>query len=76
MNRIQFLIVTIASGVFVALLLTHILLVRQINFEQNRLIAAQQFVAQAQGFQGNLKQLAVRIYQVGQQSQDQGLKSS
>ncbi len=74
MNRIQFLIVTSASGLLAVLLLAQILLVRQSNFEQNRLIAAQQFVTQAQGFQGNLKQLAVRIYQVSQQTQDQGLK--
>jgi len=74
MNRIQFLIVTSASGLLALLLLSHILLVRQNNFAQNRLLAAQQFVTQAHGIEGNLKQLALRIYQLGQQSQDQGLK--
>jgi len=56
------------------LLVGHIFLTRQNNFEQNRLAAAQQVINQGQAFQGNLKQLAVRIYQDSQKSQDQGLK--
>lgn len=62
------------SGLIVVLLLAQILLARQNNFEQNRLSQAQLIVTQAQAFQSNLKQLAVRIYQVSQQTQDQGLK--
>lgn len=62
------------SGLIVVLLLAQILLARQNNFEQNRLSQAQQIVTQAQGFQANLKQLAMRIYQLSQQTQDQGLK--
>ena len=74
MNRIQFFILTGLSSLVVLLLIGHILLVRQTNFEQNRLAAAQQVINQAQAFQGNLKQLAVRIYQDSQKTQDPGLK--
>jgi hypothetical protein len=74
MNRIQFFILTGLSSLIVLLLIGHIFLVRQTNFQQNRAAAAQQIVNQAQVFQGNLKQLAVRIYQDSQKSGDQGLK--
>ncbi len=74
MNRIQFWILTGLSGVVLLLLVGHIFLVRQTNFEQNRLVAVQQAVNQGQAFQSNFKQLAVRIYQLSQQSQDPGLK--
>ncbi len=74
MNRIQFLVLTSLSGVVALLLLLHIYLVRQSNFEQNRLAAAQQVVNQGQALQGNLKQLAIRIYQDSQKTQDPGLK--
>jgi len=74
MNRIQFFVLTGLSSLVLLLLLGHILLVRQTNFEQNRLAAAQQVINQAQAFQGNLKQLAVRIYQDSQKTQDPGLK--
>ena len=57
------------------LLIGDIFLVRQTNFEQNRLAAAQQAINQGQTFQGNLKQLAVRIFQDSQKGGgDQGLK--
>ena len=74
MNRIQFFLLIGLSTLVVLLLVGHILLVRQTNFEQNRLAAAQQVINQAQAFQGNLKQLAVRIYQDSQKTQDPGLK--
>jgi len=74
MNRIQFFVLTGLSSLVVLLLIGHILLVRQTNFEQNRLAAAQQVINQGQAFQGNLKQLAVRIYQDSQKTQDPGLK--
>ena len=74
MNRIQFFVLTGLSSLVVLLLIGHILLVRQTNFEQNRLAAAQQAINQGQAFQGSLKQLAVRIYQDSQKTQDQGLK--
>jgi hypothetical protein len=74
MNRIQFFVLTGLSSLILCLLIGHIFLVRQANFEQNRLAQAQQVINQGQAFQGNLKQLAVRIYQDSQKSGDQGLK--
>ena len=74
MNRIQFFVLTGLSSLVVLLLIGHILLVRQTNFEQNRLAQAQQVINQGQSFQGNLKQLAVRIYQDSTKTQDPGLK--
>jgi hypothetical protein len=74
MNRIQFFILTGLSSLIFLLLIGHIILVRQTNFQQNRAAVAQQIVNQGQVFQGNLKQLAVRIYQDSQKSGDQGLK--
>jgi len=74
MNRIQFFVLTGLSSLVVVLLIGHIFLVRQTNFEQNRLAQAQQVINQGQAFQGNLKQLAVRIFQDSQKTGDQGLK--
>jgi len=74
MNRIQFFVLTGLSSLVVLLLIGHIFLVRQTNFEQNRLAQAQQVINQGQAFQGNLKQLAVRIFQDSQKTGDQGLK--
>src|SRR5476649_2732555 len=74
MNRIQFFVLTGLSSLVVLLLLGNILLIRQNNFEQNRLAQAQQIVNQGQSLQGNLKQLALRIYQDSQKTQDAGLK--
>src|SRR6202012_6190521 len=74
MNRIQFFLLTGLSSLIVLLLLGHILLVRQANFEQNRLAMAQQALTQGQAFQNNLKQLATRIVADSQKTQDQGLK--
>ena len=74
MNRIQFFVLTGLSSLVVLLLIGHIFLTRQTNFEQNRLAQAQQVINQGHAFQGNLKQLAVRIFQDIQKSGDQGLK--
>ena len=74
MNRIQFWILTGLSGLIAALLVAHIFLVRQANFEQARVSAAQQFLSQGQASQEILKQLAVLIFKESQKSQDPGLK--
>jgi len=74
MNRIQFFVLTGLSSLIVLFLIGHIFLVRYSNYEQNRLAAAQQVINQGQVFQGNLKQLAVRIFQDSQKTGDQGLK--
>ena|SRR5476651_1029614 len=74
MNRIQFFVLTGLSSLVALFLIGHIFLVRQTNFEQNRLAAAQQVVSQGQALKGNLQQLALRVYQDSQKTQDQGLK--
>ena len=74
MNRIQFFVLTGLSSLVLLLLIAHIFLVRATNAQQNRAAVAQQIVNQAQAFGGNLKQLAVRIYQDAQKTQDPGLK--
>jgi hypothetical protein len=75
MNRIQFFILVGLSSLILLLLVGHIFLTRQQNFEQNRLAQAQQVVNQGQVFQGDLKQLAIRIFQDSQKTNDPGLKS-
>ena len=74
MNRIQFFVLTGLSSLLLLLLVGHIFLVRQAGIEKGHLAQAQQIVNQAQSFQGNLKQLAVRIFQDSQKTQDPGLK--
>ena len=74
MNRIQFFILTGLSSLVLLLLVGQLFLMRQVNIDQSILSQAQQKVSQAQAFQGNLKQLAVRIYQDSQKSGDPGLK--
>jgi hypothetical protein len=74
MNRIQFFILIGLSSIVVLLLLGHIYLVRKVGIDQAILNQAQQRVNQGQSYQSNLKQLAVRIYQDSQKTQDQGLK--
>ncbi len=74
MNRIQFFLLTGLSSLVVLLLIGHIALVRQIGIDQAILNQAQQRVNQGQSFQSNLKQLAVRIFQDSQKTDDQGLK--
>jgi hypothetical protein len=74
MNRIQFFVLIGLSGLVTILLIAQIFLERQTNYEQNRLGLASQAVNQGQAYQSNLKQLAIRILQVSQQSGDPGLK--
>ena len=56
------------------LLIAHIFLARQVGIDQGMLSQAQQILNQGQTAQGNLKQLAVRIYADSQKTQDSGLK--
>ena len=74
MNRIQFFILIGLSSLVLLLLVGHIFLVRQTNYEQNRLAAAQQVINQGQAFGGNFKQLAMRIGQDSQSKADPALK--
>ncbi len=74
MNRIQFFTLIVLSSLVVMLLVGQILLAHQVAVEQVKLAQAQQVINQAQIFQGNLKELAVRIYEDSQKTQDAGLK--
>jgi predicted negative regulator of RcsB-dependent stress response len=74
MNRTQFWILNGLAGFVVLLFITQIFLVRAAIYEQNQMAMAQQALQQGQAFQGNLKQLALRIVQVSQQTNDQALK--
>jgi hypothetical protein len=74
MNRIQFYVLTGLSILVVLLLIGNILLLREVAGQQATYSQNEQAVSQAEMFQGNLKQIAVRIYQDGQKTQDQGLK--
>ena len=74
MNRIQFWTLNGLAGFLVLLFIIQIALVRAAIFEQNQVALAQQALQQGQAFGGNLKQLAMRIAQVSQTSNDQALK--
>jgi hypothetical protein len=74
MTRIQFWFLTVASAVLVLLLLLQVLLARDAQYAQARVLQAQQVVTQGRASDAQLRQLASRVYQVSQQTQDQGLK--
>jgi len=74
MNRIQFFVLTGLSSLVVLLLIGNVYLVRQVNLQQGLFNQAQQVINQGQASQAMVKQLAVRIFQDSQKSQDQGLK--
>ena len=74
MNRIQFFVLTGLSSLVFLLLIAHIFLARQIGIDSGMLSQAQQIVNVGQAAQGNLKQLAIRIFSDSQKTQDQGLK--
>ena len=74
MNRIQFFVLTGLSSLLVLLLTGHVLLEWQVARDQAVLNEAQREISQAQTFQAPLKQLALRIFNDSQKSQDQGLK--
>jgi len=74
MNRIQFFVLTGLSSLVVLLLLGHILLVRETNYQQNQLVAAQQVINQGQAAANMLRQVAMKIVSDAQTKNDQGLK--
>ncbi len=74
MTRNQFLIVTGLCGLVFVLLILQIVFVRMANYDQARLVQAQQMIQQGQVSLSNLQKLAVRTAQVSQQSGDDGLK--
>jgi|ERR1700677_1956752 len=74
MNRIQFFVLLGLSSLVVLLLISQVVLAHQVAAGQLKLAQAQQQINQAQVFQGDLKQLAVRIFQDSEKTQDQALK--
>ena len=74
MNRIQFFVLTGLSCLVLLLLVGNLFLLRQTGMAQSQLAADQQAITQGQAFATNWKQLATRIIQDSQKTQDQGLK--
>ncbi|MCE0482788.1 MAG: hypothetical protein LV479_00955 [Methylacidiphilales bacterium] len=74
MTRLQFWILTGLSGLVVLLLIAQIILVRAANYQQIRATEAQQVITAGQASQSMVRQLAVRIYEEAQKTQDPGLK--
>jgi len=74
MNRTYFWILTCLSSLIALLLIFQIILIRITTYDQSLLAQKQQFVNQGQQCEIRMRQLATRIYQVSQQTQDQGLK--
>ena len=74
MNRTSFWILTYLSSVIAILLILQIIFVRITTYDQARLVQRQQLVSEGQSFDLHVRQVAARIYQVSQQTQDQGLK--
>jgi len=74
MNRIHFFVLTGLCSLVLLLLISNIFLARQVGYLQQQTAVAQSDINQAQGFQNNLRQLALRIYQDSNKTQDAGLK--
>jgi hypothetical protein len=74
MNRIQFWILTTFSVLVVLLLVGQVVLGRLTETARLHVAAAQQVISRGEASQSMLKQLAARIYQDAEKTQDQGLK--
>ena len=74
MNRIQFFVLTGLSSVLALLLFGQIALSFSVGHAQNDWSRVQATVQQGNVLQGDLKQLAVRIYSDSTRTNDQGLK--
>lgn len=74
MNRPQFWILIAGSTLLVLALLLQVICARSAQYAQGRALAASQFVNQGRAADTQLQQLAMRIYQVGNQNNDQALK--
>ncbi len=74
MNRNEFLIVTGLSGLVAVLLILQIVFVRMANYDQARVMQAQQLIQIGQVSLKNLQQVAMRTAQLSQQTGDPALK--
>jgi hypothetical protein len=74
MNRTYFFVMTGLCSLVTLLVIANIFLARSVGSLQGQTSVAQGDINQAQNFQTNLRQLALRIYQDAQKTQDAGLK--
>jgi hypothetical protein len=74
MNRIQFFTAIALSSLVVLFLFLQVLFATQLQHAQGQIAWAQQTVTNGRASENQRRQLALRIYQVGQQQQDQQLK--
>ena len=74
MTRTQHWILLAGSCLVVLFLLLQIVFARQAQYAQARLLTAQQVITDGRNCDVRLRQLAAHIYQLSQQTQDQGLK--
>jgi hypothetical protein len=74
MSRTQHSILIAGSSLVILFLLLQVVFARQAQYAQAHLLAAQQVITDGRSCDVRLRQLAARIYQLGQQTQDQGLK--
>ena len=74
MNRTYFWTLTCLSSLIAVLLILQIFFVYLTKRDQVLLIQRQQIVNEGQAYDLHVRQVAARIYQVSQQTQDQGLK--
>ncbi len=74
MNRIQFYTLNALGVLFVGLVAIHFVSAHRLNYAQSQMIQAQQKIAQASTATSELKQLAIRVVEVQQKTNDQALK--
>ncbi len=74
MNRNQFWILVGLSSLSALCVVLQIVFVQMAQFDQARLLAAERIVAEGRSSDATARQLIGRIYQVAQQTSDQGLK--
>jgi hypothetical protein len=74
MNRVQFAIVVALSSLVVVFLFLQAVFAKLAQHAQLRIVAAQQVIQEGQACEGRRRQLAIRVYQVIQQTNDQALK--
>jgi HAMP domain-containing protein len=74
MNRIQFLIVTILSGIVALCIFLQIIFVRLLGADQSRLRDTEQALQAGQNDFTHLQQIATRVAQLAQQQNDEALR--
>lgn len=74
MNRNQYWVLLAGSCLVVLFLVLQIISAHSAQYAQARVMAAQQVITEGRSCDARMRQLAARVYQVSQQTQDQGLK--